>query len=38
MINEQLIVKMQADLRMRGFSIHSKRNYLTKEKIIEIVF
>ena len=34
MTNEQLIVKMQEDMEMRGFSIHSKRNYLTKAKEI----
>lgn len=34
MTNEQLIVKMQEDMEMRGFSIYSKRNYLTKAKEI----
>ena len=34
MTNEQLIAKMQEDMEMRGFSIHTKRNYLTKAKEI----
>ena len=32
MTNEELIVKMQEDMEMRGFSIHGKRNYLSKAR------
>ena len=34
MTNEQLIIKLQEDMEMRGFSKYTKSNYYSKAKEI----